>query len=72
MIIVRVYFNVSDFNNIKLKKAKIRNQFAPHLTGDTILESDKNTKTSPTKEPRGQPFSQQVITRVQGPDKIVK
>ena len=41
------------------KKAKIRNRCnqVPHLTQDTTLESDKNTKkTSHTREPRGQPF----------------
>ena len=41
------------------KKAKIRNRFnqTPHLTQDTVLESDKNTrKKSHTREPRGQPF----------------
>ena len=41
---------------VKVKsKANIRNRYnqVPHLTRDTILESDK--KTSQTREPRGQP-----------------
>ena len=42
-ILARVCSNISDFNNIKVKKAKIRNQYnqTPHLTRNTISESDK-------------------------------
>ena len=41
------------------KKAKIRNRYnqVPHLTHDTILERDTNTrKHIITRETRGQPF----------------
>ena len=40
------------------KKLMIRNQYThvPHLTQDTIWESDKITKTSHTRERRGQPI----------------
>ena len=46
---------------VKVKKANIKNQRnqVPHLTRDTIWESDKTLKqaeTSHTREPRGQPF----------------
>ena len=41
------------------KKAKIKNRYnqVPHLTQDTVWESDKkHKKNSHTREPRGQPF----------------
>ena len=57
---------------VKLKKkAKNRNQYnqVPHPTGDIIWESDKNTmKHKRAKRPV---ISQQVITRLQGTDKII-
>ena len=46
----------------KLKKVKrkaiLRNRYnqVPHLTQDTIWESDKTQKTQHTREQRGQPF----------------
>ena len=47
-------------NSAEVKNAKIRNQYnqVPHLTWDTIRESDKNTRKhhSNTREPRCQPF----------------
>ena len=40
------------------KEAKFWNRYneVPQLTKDTIWESDKNTKTLDTGEPRSQPF----------------
>ena len=49
------------------KRAKVRNRYneVPHLTQDTILESDKTLDTSYTRVARGQHFFQQVTTRLQ-------
>ena len=61
-------------NIIKVrKKAKIRNQYnqLPHLLQDIIWESDKNKRKHDSQE--GQevsPLFQQVITMLQGIDKI--
>ena len=49
------------------KRAKIRNRYnmVPHLTQDTNGESNKLTIRHHKREPRGQPFSQQVTMRQQ-------
>ena len=58
---------------IKVKKAKTRNLYnqVPHLTQDTIWESDKNTRKHHIRESQRSALSQQVITRLQGKDKTV-
>ena len=48
------------------KNAKIRNQYnqVPHLTRDTIWESDKNARNHHAQGSQGHILSQQVITRL--------
>ena len=54
--------------------AKFRNRYnqEPHLTQDTIWESDKNTSTHHIQEPRVHHISQQVTTRLQKQTQITK
>ena len=53
-----------------VKKAKIRNRYnqVPHLTRDTIWESEKNKETTHKRSA----LSQEVITRLQGTDKTAE
>ena len=53
------------------KKARIRNRNnpVPHLTQDTTLESDKNTRKHHLQESQEASFFKQVITRLQWTDK---
>ena len=56
------------------KKTKIWNQYnqVPHLTRDTIWESDKTQGNIAHKIAKWSALSQQVITRLQGTDTTVK
>ena len=53
------------------KKAKIRNRYKhiPHLTQDTIWESDKTQENITYKRAKRSVFSKQVTTRLQGTNK---
>ena len=52
------------------KKAKLRNLYnqAPHLTQDTVWESDKTQENITCKGEKRSALSQQVTTRLQGTD----
>ena len=49
---LHVYFK-PHFEWLKVKKTKIRNNQVPHLTRDTIWESDKNTRKHHSQESQG-------------------
>ena len=55
------------------KVSKFWNRYnqVPHLTKDTLWESDKYTKTLDTGVPRSQLFYQQVTTRLHDTDKTI-
>ena len=55
------------------KKANIRNRYnqAPHLTQDTVWESDKTQENITYKGEKRYHLSQQVTTRLQGTDMAV-
>ena len=56
---------------LTIKKAKIRNRYnqVPHLTRDTIWESDKTQENIKHKSAKRSARAQQVITRLRGTDK---
>ena len=61
------------FDNQVMRKAKIRNRYnqASNSTRDTTWESDKNVQEHITHKIAKRPtLSQQVITRLQGKDKL--
>ena len=64
----RVEFFMEAINMKVRKKAKIRNQYnqVPHLTQNTLWESDKHTQENITyKKANRSVLSQQVTTRLQ-------
>ena len=70
---LKVPISPNSFYRKVRKKAKIRNRYkqVPHLTPDTIRESEKNTRNITYKRTKRSALSQQVITRLQGTGKTV-
>ena len=56
-------------NNESKEECKDQESIQPHLTRDTIWESDRNKRKHDTQESQEVSPFQQVITRLQGTDK---